>query len=90
MRDTHWRYLLWCLLLLPLWSRAEVPAPPAAFWDYLEDFGDQDGEVFDPLDLTEAEKIVRPKGKAATKLDTTKNETTMNAAHTQPQEESQP
>jgi len=80
MRDLQWKYLLWCLLLLPLWAKGDVEAPPAAFWDYLEDFGDQEGDVFDPLDLTEAAKIVRPN---------TDNRS-MNDVKNESQEESQP
>lgn len=55
-----WRSLLWCLLLLPLWARSDVAPPPAEFWDYLAEFGDKDGDLFDPFDLTEASNIVRP------------------------------
>lgn len=80
MREWQWRHLVWCLLLVPLWARSDVPTPPAAFWDYLEDFGDQEGDVFDPLDLTEAEKIVRPATDANTMTEVKKPQ----------QEESQP
>ena len=59
MREMQWRLLLWCLLLVPLFARGDVPPPPPEFWDYLADFGDQDGDVFDPLDLTEAQQVVR-------------------------------
>jgi hypothetical protein len=81
MREWRSAYLLWCLLLLPLWLRADTVAPPAAFWDYLEDFDEQDGELFDPLDLQDADQAAR----IAAKDNATKDQ-----PHSQPQEESAP
>lgn len=52
------RRLLWSLLLGVCLARADS-APPAEFWDYLEEFGDAQGELFDPLDLGEAEYAAR-------------------------------
>ena len=52
------RRLLWSLLLGVCLARADS-APPAEFWDYLEEFGDAQGELFDPLDLGEAESAAR-------------------------------
>lgn len=52
------RWLLWPLLLGVCLARADS-APPAEFWDYLEEFGDAQGELFDPLDLGEAESAAR-------------------------------
>jgi hypothetical protein len=32
-------------------ARAEASVPPREFWDYLIEFGDASGDVFDPNDL---------------------------------------
>ena len=49
---------LCCGLLLSVFSaRAEAPTPPREFWDYLMEFSDTNGEVFDPADLAAIEKI---------------------------------
>lgn len=38
-------------------ARAEAPPPPAEFWNYLLEFGDANGEVFDPTDLAIAGRV---------------------------------
>jgi len=51
---------LWlcCGLLLSAFSaRAEAPTPPREFWDYLMEFSDDNGEVFDPADLAVIDKV---------------------------------
>ncbi len=52
------RLLLWPLLLAVCLAHAGA-APPAEFWDYLEEFGDTQDELFDPLDLGDAEAAAR-------------------------------
>lgn len=86
MREWHKPYLLWCLLLLlPLCVRADTVVPPAAFWDYLEDFDEQDGELFDPLDLLEADQVAR-----ADARNTATHTVSKDQPNSQPQEESTP
>ena len=53
MRESRNRWP-WLLLLLTAAARADAP-PPAEFWDYYGEFGDSEGELFDPLDLGDAE-----------------------------------
>lgn len=45
------------LLFSAVAVRAEAPPPPREFWDYLMEFGDDQGEVFDPADLAAAAKL---------------------------------
>jgi hypothetical protein len=85
MREWHKTYLLWCLLLLPLCVRADTVAPPAAFWDYLEDFDAQDGELFDPLDLQDADQAARADARNTATRTVSKDQ-----PNSQPQEESAP
>lgn len=51
------------LALAALSARAEAPPPSREFWDYLIEFGDAGGEVFDPSDLAVAAHV-RPKNLA--------------------------
>lgn len=44
------RYALSGMLLSTLSARAEAPAPSQAFWNYFVEFGDVQGELFDPSD----------------------------------------
>lgn len=57
--NTVWKKLwLCCGLLLSVFSaRAEAPTPPREFWDYLMEFSDDSGDVFDPADLAVIEKV---------------------------------
>lgn len=49
---------LGCSLALTGFSaRAEAPPPPAEFWNYLLEFGDAEGDVFDPNDLALATHV---------------------------------
>ncbi|MDY6920184.1 MAG: hypothetical protein SV765_08220 [Pseudomonadota bacterium] len=50
-----------CLLLLGFCTGAlaQEPAPPAAFWDYYLNYSDRDGQVFDPLDLAQTQRLAR-------------------------------
>src|SRR5690606_11997102 len=57
--------LLLTLVLPVALAYGDTPAPPAAFWDYLAEFSDDNGQVFDPLDLTDAEQLVRQQARAA-------------------------
>lgn len=43
------RYALSCLLLSAISARAEAP-PSQEFWNYFVEFGDTQGELFDPSD----------------------------------------
>lgn len=47
---TALRYLLSGLLLSIFSARAEAPAPSQEFWNYFVEFGDAQGELFDPAD----------------------------------------
>jgi hypothetical protein len=47
------------LLSLPVLAAGE--APPAEFWHYLIQYSDQDGELFDPLDLADTEQAMKMK-----------------------------
>ncbi|RYY02982.1 MAG: hypothetical protein EOO53_09860 [Gammaproteobacteria bacterium] len=40
-------------MLMALTAIAETPTPPKEFWDYVEEFGDDKGNVLDPLDYDE-------------------------------------
>ena len=53
MPDTR-RRLFWPLLLVAAVAHADAP-PPAEFWDYYGEYGDASGELYDPLDLGDAE-----------------------------------
>jgi hypothetical protein len=44
------RWLLPSLLLSALSVRAEAPPPSQEFWNYMVEFGDAQGELFDPTD----------------------------------------
>lgn len=44
-------------------ARAEAPPPPREFWDYLMEFGDEQGEVFDPVDLAAVAKMPKQAAK---------------------------
>jgi hypothetical protein len=37
-------------------AQADTAKVPEAFWDYFIEYGDRQGEVFDPLDLAETEQ----------------------------------
>lgn len=54
-------WLFWSALIIASLVRADVTPPPAGFWDYFIEYGDQQGELFDPLDLADAEQIVADK-----------------------------
>jgi len=73
--------LLLTLVLPVALAYGDTPAPPAAFWDYLAEFGDDTGQVFDPLDLTDAEQLVRQQART-TGTDT--NATPSSQEDTQP------
>jgi hypothetical protein len=45
------RFLAACLLSVVLPAYADGPALDKSFLEYLEQFGDERGEVFDPRDL---------------------------------------
>ena len=79
------RILMWCALWVALAARADTPSPPAAFWEYMAEFEDQDGEVFDPIDLSEAEKVQQEK--PASRDDTGQ---TAQSAQSESREEQQP
>lgn len=50
------RGIAYVLLLSTLPARAEAPLPQA-FWNYLVEFGDAQGEVFDPADYAEVANL---------------------------------
>lgn len=54
-------WLFWSALIIASLVRADVTSPPAGFWDYFIEYGDQQGELFDPLDLADVEHIVADK-----------------------------
>ena len=49
-------WLLGYALLFAAAAQADATQVPEAFWDYFIEYGDQQGEVFDPLDLAETEQ----------------------------------
>ncbi|MBA54119.1 MAG: hypothetical protein CMK89_06640 [Pseudomonadales bacterium] len=49
-------WLLGYALLFAAAAQADTAKVPEAFWDYFIEYGDQQGEVFDPLDLAETEQ----------------------------------
>ena len=64
------RFWICCGLLLSIFSaRAEAPAPPREFWDYLAEFGGDNGELFDPVDLSVAVKVRDDHGDAGNASD---------------------
>lgn len=40
-------------------SLALPPSPSAGFWTYVQEFGDNSGQLFDPVDLKEMEQLMR-------------------------------
>jgi len=49
---------LGCGLAVAVFSaRAEAPPPPAEFWNYLLEYGDANGDLFDPSDLAVAAHV---------------------------------
>lgn len=56
---------VFCGLALSIFSaRAETPPPPREFWDYLLEFTDESGELFDPADLAAVAKASADKESA--------------------------
>lgn len=49
-------WLLGYALMFAATAQADTAKVPEAFWDYFIDYGNQQGEVFDPLDLAETER----------------------------------
>lgn len=49
-------WLLGYALMFAAAAQADAAKVPEAFWDYFIEYGDQQGEVFDPLDLAETER----------------------------------
>ena len=64
-----WKKLWLCcgLLLSAFSARAEAPTPPREFWDYLMEFGDEQGGLFDPNDLDVTSRV-QVKGESAKKI----------------------
>lgn len=54
-------WLFWYALLFTAVAQADSAPLPEAFWDYFIEFGDQQGEVFDPMDLAESEQLQQQK-----------------------------
>jgi len=77
------RLLLWCALWVTLAARADTPTPPPGFWEYMAEFSDQDGKVFDPIDLSEAQKVAHANTQASARQ-------TEKSAQSKPREEQQP
>ncbi|HET8710021.1 MAG TPA: hypothetical protein VFM32_01500 [Spongiibacteraceae bacterium] len=51
------RYVLSGLLLSAVSARAQAPALSQEFWNYLAEFGDAQGELFDPSDYAAVANI---------------------------------
>ncbi len=62
----YWKKIgVCCGLALSIFSaRAEAPPPPREFWDYLLEFTDESGELFDPADLAAVAKASADKESA--------------------------
>lgn len=60
--------LLFCLATAPAWS-AE-PVPDAEFWEWYGRYVNEDGEVFDPLDLQDMSELAEKDRAAAQGTDT--------------------
>lgn len=60
------RYLLSGLLLSTFSARAEAPVPSQEFWNYFVEFGDTQGELFDPSDYA---AVVNLPQKASQKIE---------------------
>ncbi|HAG93263.1 MAG: hypothetical protein CMK83_25435 [Pseudomonadales bacterium] len=50
-------WLLGYALLFAAFARADATPLPEAFWNYFIEYGDQQGELFDPVDLAESEQV---------------------------------
>ncbi len=65
------RYYLLGAILMAMPVLAQAPAPSAEFWDYVEEFGDVNGNVLDPLEYDQIinrksdEKLVHQKTPAS-------------------------
>ncbi len=54
-------WLLWYALIFSVAAQAETTPLPTEFWDYFIEYGDQQGDLFDPLDLAEADQVEQHK-----------------------------
>lgn len=51
------RYYLMGAVLMAMPALAQVPAPSKEFWDYIEEYGDTDGNVLDPLEYDQITNV---------------------------------
>jgi hypothetical protein len=68
---TRWRHVLWYALLVSLSARADTPSPSVEFWQYFAQYSDDNGELFDPIDLVETEKNLKAQLKTSNDSDDT-------------------
>lgn len=57
--DLLWRSGLWLLLASCPALATDPGAPPREFWIYYAEFGDERGELLDPLEFSEASRLPR-------------------------------
>lgn len=48
--------VLWYALLFATLARADSAPLPAEFWDYFMEYSDQQGDLFDPMDLANTQQ----------------------------------
>lgn len=51
------RYYLLGAVLMAMPAFAQAPAPSQEFWDYIEEYGDANGNVLDPLEYDQITNI---------------------------------
>lgn len=51
------RYYLLGAVLMAMPAFAQAPAPSKEFWDYIEEYGDTDGNVLDPLEYDQITNV---------------------------------
>lgn len=55
--------VLFCSMCISLSTSGDSINPSAEFWRYMAEYTDQSGEVFDPVDLETASRLVNKDGK---------------------------
>lgn len=58
-------------LLFAAAAQAESTRLPEAFWDYFIEYGNHQGELFDPVDLAEAKTVAPANTQAKTQTSST-------------------
>src|SRR6188508_3478203 len=71
------RYCWLGLLFVTVSVLAQVPSPSKEFWDYLEEYGDANGNVLDPLEYDQIINIKNNEKLALKEAPTTNEQTSL-------------